>query len=346
MWKRKEIAVGASSVVDLKAELFKKQEEYEKEKLRTGSAITRQISSKPIKKPPKNKGVEQRSLRDAEELPTLDSTLEASWVALQRKAKLYDKLAKEGAEGKDNENDDSLVDFLYKTAPEDEAVQAAEADADDGDAWVEAMDEFGRTRIVRTSQVESLGLRFVKGGPEGHDTKPESGDAVPSMLSDDMRREMEREAWEANARQEMASGAQAHFDSRREIRTLGTGFYQFAQDDEERARQMRELDDIRAATLEGREKTAGMKGGKAKRLDERKRLLKERAAAAAAKRRKTAGESALPGAAMGGGDAEAGNEGDDNSSGQPPQELAVEQDDVDDFLKQIVGQGGDSAEQH
>ncbi|KAJ3153905.1 hypothetical protein HDU89_008770 [Geranomyces variabilis] len=333
MWKRKEIAVGASSVVDLKAELFKKQEEYEKQKLRTGSASSRPISSKPIKKPPKNKGVEQRSLRDAEELPTLNSTLEASWVALQRKAKIYDKLVKEGAEGKDSENDDSLVDFLYKSAPDDAAVKAAEPEADDDgdDAWVEAVDEFGRTRIVRTSQVESLGLRFVKGSPAGqNDRTLESGDAGPSMLSDDMRREMEREAWEANARQEIASGSQAHFDSRREIRTLGTGFYQFAQDDEERARQMRELDDIRADTLQGREKTAGMKGGKAKRLDERKRLLKERAAAAAAKRRKIAGS----GAGVGG-----YGEGEDGS-GLEPRVLADEKDDVDDFLNQIVGGGG------
>ncbi|KAJ3007767.1 hypothetical protein HKX48_008950 [Thoreauomyces humboldtii] len=288
MWKKNEISVSASSVVDLKAELFKKQEEFAKEKLRTGSATTRAISSKPIKKPPKNRGVDDRAARDARELPALASSLEASWVALQRKTKIYDKLSKEGGAG-DEGNEDELVDFLHKNGPEEEAVKAADVTEEDGDGWVEAVDEFGRTRIVRQSQVEKLGLSFVKGG-QGTSDDHDDGSG-PSLLSDDMRREMERVAWEKNAEAELLSETNGlgHFDSRKEIRTLGVGFYQFSQNDEDRKRQMDALNTIRDDTLDSQKKTTMLKNIRKDRLEDRKRALKERAA----KRRKTTEQSAV-----------------------------------------------------
>ncbi|KAI8905673.1 hypothetical protein DFJ77DRAFT_206229 [Powellomyces hirtus] len=280
MWKKKEISVSASSVIDLKAELFKKQEAFQKEKIRTGSASMRAVSSKPIKKPPKNKGVEQRAKRDAEEAPTLNSTLEASWVALQRKSKIYDKMAREGAGGDEND-EETLVDFLYKNASDDQALQQQVelVEEDDEDAWVEAVDEFGRTRIVRRSQVDNLGLRFVKGASGDAAADDNDQGDTPTLLSGDMRQEMERQEWEREAEQELATGAPGHFDSRREIRTLGTGFYQFAQDDAERARQMQELKSIRDDTLENRDKSVQAKQGREKRLDSRRqKLLQMRAA--------------------------------------------------------------------
>lgn len=70
MWKKKEISVSSASVranflastttifipiqfprqvVDLKAELFKKQQELAAEKARTGASTTKAVSLKPIK---------------------------------------------------------------------------------------------------------------------------------------------------------------------------------------------------------------------------------------------------------------------------------------------------------
>ncbi|KNC98192.1 uncharacterized protein SPPG_06594 [Spizellomyces punctatus DAOM BR117] len=303
MWKRKEIAVNSSSVVDLKAELFRKKEEFEREKLRTGSSTLRAVSNKPIKKPPKNKGVEQRARQDEEEIQTLSSTLESSWVALQRKAKLYDKLVDEGGTGEDEKDEEALVDFLQKSLT-DSDLPAPSPDIEDvgEDTWVEAVDEFGRTRIVRKDDVSKLGLRFIKEGEAGGNGENEQG---PSLVSDDMRREMEREQWEKEAREALASG---HYDSRRENRTMGVGFYQFSQDDEERRKQMEELKDMRNETLESRTRAARMKDARKDKLDERKRLLKERAA----KRRKVInGESEGAGALAGDNDGSEKGDGDE-----------------------------------
>ncbi|KAI9001686.1 hypothetical protein BC832DRAFT_593978 [Gaertneriomyces semiglobifer] len=276
MWKRKEIAVSSSSVVDLKAELFRKKEEFEKAKLQ-GDTTLRPVSTKPIKKPPKNKGVEQRAQRDQHSEPeTIGATLESSWVALQRKAKLYEKLAQEGGSLEDDEKEDgALVDFLQKTIEghdvtnEDDSTPEISAD----DPWVEAVDEFGRTRIVRRSQVSELGLRFQKAG-ESVTTAGDDQDEGPSLLSDDMRREMERQQWEEEARKELDA---PHFDSKREIRTLGVGFYQFSQDEEERKHQMEELKGMRDETLVNRQAAAKMRDSRKEKLEERRRLLKERA---------------------------------------------------------------------
>ncbi|TPX70942.1 hypothetical protein SpCBS45565_g01523 [Spizellomyces sp. 'palustris'] len=304
MWKRKEIAVNSSSVVDLKAELFRKKEEFEREKLRTGSSTLRAVSNKPIKKPPINKGVEQRARQDEQEIQTLSSTLELSWVALQRKAKLYDKLVDERGTGEDEKDEEALVDFLQKSLTDADLPVPSPADIEDAgeDTWVEAVDEFGRTRIVRKNDVSKLGLRFIKEGEAGENGESEQG---PSLVSDDMRREMEREQWEKEAREAMASG---HYDARRENRTMGVGFYQFSQDDEERRKQMEELKDMRDETLESRTRAARMKDARKEKLEERKRLLKERAA----KRRKvTSGESEGVGALVGENDGSEKGEGDE-----------------------------------
>ncbi|KAI9102591.1 hypothetical protein DFS34DRAFT_609749 [Phlyctochytrium arcticum] len=296
MWKRREIEVSSSSIVDLKAELFRKKEEFDKQKLRTGSTI-RPTSSKPIKKPAKNIGVEHRAKKDEQELAALDPSIESNWIALQRKAKLYDQLRKESDLGKDREDPDSLVDFLQKSLEDKEKGNTTPEvrdvlgdDEDNDDPWMEAIDEFGRTRIIRKSQASELGLKFTKAG--GGSVSEDTSDG-PSLLSDDMRMEMEREEWERRMREEESKGT--HFNSRSEIRTMGVGFYQFSQDEQQRKRQMDELKNIRDETLEKQIRTSKTKDARKEMLEDRKRLLKEKAAAAKRRRLNKAAAAEAPG---------------------------------------------------
>ncbi|KAI8819121.1 uncharacterized protein EV422DRAFT_498109 [Fimicolochytrium jonesii] len=340
MWKKKEISVSSSSVVDLKAELFRAQEEFQKEKLRTGSSTLRAVSTKPIKvpsshitKPPTNKGVAQRAKKDVidNDAERIEPSLEASWVALKRKAEVYERLAREGGGGDvdgDDEKEETLVDFLMKNAEGEKGKGVGDA-FDSEDPWVEAVDEFGRTRIVRRSQVEGQGLRrFTK-----VDTDPTSAtdtsSHTPTLMSSDMRQEAARQEWEQSALaslQSPSSPAQTpHFDSAREIRTLGTGFYQFSQSAAERQKQMDDLKKIREETVVGRESVAGGRERRRGRVEERREALRER------KRRrveqggdKREGQGEKEQQDKEGGDEEGNKEGDVNLA-------------VDDFLAGIVG---------
>ncbi|KAJ3038500.1 hypothetical protein HDV00_000597 [Rhizophlyctis rosea] len=285
MWKRKEISVSSASVVDLKAELFKKQQELAAEKARTGATTTKAVSLKPIKGlPPKNKNVEARAARDEVVEVETNATLESSWVALQRKTKLYDQMRKEMGGEDDHHGEESLVDFVRKTlvdpdvGSDDDDNKKEEDDSED--PWVEATDEFGRTRVVRKSQVSALGLGFIKAG-EGKSSAGGEGDPF-ELMSEDMRREAERVRWEEEMKNASAS---SHFDASRERRTMGVGHYSFSRDEDERARQMAALKQMRDETLVQRQAAGKIKDARKEKIEERRRLLKERAA----KRRKVEG---------------------------------------------------------
>lgn len=98
--------------------------------------------------------------------------------------------------------------------------------------------------------------------------------------------EAKRLAWEANARAEMMTSSgqiikeplkpPTHFDSTREIRTLGTGFYQFSSEENERQKQQEELKSARDATLKERRKAERVKEERKERIDERRRMVLEK----------------------------------------------------------------------
>lgn len=109
------------------------------------------------------------------------------------------------------------------TEEKDTSPPANVDDDDDDDPWVEYEDEFGRTRTVRTSQL-----------PQQRERSP-SPSPSPPPINDDMYEPADR----ASIR---------HYDSTREVRTRGVGFYQFALDEEERDEQMQRLNEIRQET--------------------------------------------------------------------------------------------------
>ncbi|KAH0449433.1 hypothetical protein IEQ34_020125 [Dendrobium chrysotoxum] len=120
--------VGASSIVELKAQLYRTQEETRKtresapdssEYLRAKKKI---LPSGPLSH--KNPGVEERDKRDKLELKAIKDG-SVSYAALERKAELYEKLVR--GELPDEENQEKYcVDFFKKSITEVEPEQPEE----------------------------------------------------------------------------------------------------------------------------------------------------------------------------------------------------------------------------
>ncbi|KAB5534306.1 hypothetical protein DKX38_017392 [Salix brachista] len=117
--------VGASSIVQLKAQLYKSQEEAKKSKDISPSDLEYHRAKKII--PPldtfskKNSGVESRAIKDKLELKAVNDG-SASYAALERKAELYEKLVR-GELSDEEENEKYCVDFFKKVVEHDESVR-------------------------------------------------------------------------------------------------------------------------------------------------------------------------------------------------------------------------------
>ncbi|ETP32007.1 hypothetical protein F442_19215 [Phytophthora nicotianae P10297] len=171
--KAKEIKVDAKSLVDLKAVVFRKDQERKRRlkdaltaenndatsalrlgkyaHLRGGKRRKRSDEYR-VGKKHRNKGVEARSRRDEEakarEAPDEDD--DEAWSKksaemLRKKAKLYDEMANGG--GRDHLKGECLVDF-------DAKKNMTEASNFEDKTMVEITDEFGRTRKVETDSEE------------------------------------------------------------------------------------------------------------------------------------------------------------------------------------------------
>ncbi|KAJ3075129.1 hypothetical protein HDU98_009079 [Podochytrium sp. JEL0797] len=304
-------------VVDLKAELFKKREEFDRSKqaiakLEDFAAVSsntkikeykvgRELdvaheqrygrssnkSQKPISKQEKLK----KKLAEEDRRAVSEAQMEASWVALQRKAKVYDELKRNAPFEEDEEDDEvakkrrkdgedkiPLVDFMRKHL-EGTAGSGGEEEEDE-DPWIESTDAFGRTRIVRKSESMKLKQRqaFVTPSSDPSSIDPSS---TPHLLSSDMSRELQRQQWEQQALAEIHGQKEPlappeHFDAKREPRNLGVAFYGFSQHEEERKKQMDALELLRRETVGGREMAGHAKEERRAKLEERKAMLAER----------------------------------------------------------------------
>ncbi|KAF0427071.1 hypothetical protein F8M41_006119 [Gigaspora margarita] len=260
------IDISSASVIDLKAELFKQKEEFQKQKASANnqpvSAALRRVAKKSGLWERQNKGVSERSQKD--ELEIIEApTLEASRIAMERKAKLYDQLKKTGIND-EKLAEEILVDFDRKAL---EHLSDDELDEDktnvDNDPWVEYTDEFGRTRMARKSQVpkeESSSQSTLLPG-EGE------GDDISAM-------EQERRQWEEAALEELKNGGPIHYDETKEIRTKGVGFYRFSKDELEREEQMRALKEMRLETEAKRTNYQSIKEKRKAQLDARMAMIR------------------------------------------------------------------------
>ncbi|XP_028158601.1 coiled-coil domain-containing protein 174 [Ostrinia furnacalis] len=300
----KKIIFNKSSLLSLKAELLKKQEEvYEKKHLP-------QHKIENFKPAPSKPSIEEtkehskKSFKDS--LKAVDTEeLEANRkvkAALEKKAELYKHL-------KDSAGDSQLagrflVDFKNKKqqerddSQEDCNSQVPEASyQDDDNDWVEFTDCLGRTRKCHKSDLDLYMKRdrdLVKILTNDHDTKddtkessntttPQSEKPLLVQKTNDYLQSL-REKWEEKEKELLAKDKDIHYQDLLfdEARIHGVGYYSFSTDETERRRQMDELLKQREETLRAQKEAEAVR----KKRDE---LLAARVAAARARQRARAG---------------------------------------------------------
>jgi hypothetical protein len=212
--------------------------------------------------------VSERAGKDKVELEAVAGpTLEASRAALQRKAKLYDEMRKRRRYNDDDDDDNNLIDFDRQPVSSDED-ESDDDHSDPSDPWVDYVDEYGRTRTVRQSQLP-------KPRSPSPDYTPQP--AYPVFSKDDETSKSRRE--------EPDDEEVKRYDANQEIRAKGVGFYAFSKDEEERKAQMEELKQLREQTEKARAHTVSvatkrkqMLESNAAKINARRLLLKQKAA--------------------------------------------------------------------
>ncbi|KAI5615011.1 coiled-coil domain-containing protein 174, partial [Silurus asotus] len=288
--KKKQYNVTASSLVDLKAELYRKQEAFKQEKLTqdTGSA-SKPHSSSNTKKPSvwskQNQGVAARAQKDVEKTAEEEQNLDKSRQKLEEKARLYEQMTK--GDFPDEETEDLyLVDFTQKIIDQKRAGQNRGVEPGDRDGegldvriaipppqsaeeeWVDYVDALGRSRKCLRKDLP----QFQKMDQDLQGKRAVGADRT--LLSDDMRREMQREQWEREEEEQMKRPVgPIHYENIRdqEARDLGVGYYAFSHEEDQRKKQRETLDMLRDQTAEQRTKREHLK-------EKRKSVLEARLA--------------------------------------------------------------------
>uniref|UniRef100_A0A8C6G289 CCDC174 alpha/beta GRSR domain-containing protein n=1 Tax=Moschus moschiferus TaxID=68415 RepID=A0A8C6G289_MOSMO len=221
--RKKPLDVTASSLVDLKAELFRKQEEFKQEKLLKDAGVLGK--PKPTNKKPsvwskQNAGVSNRAEKDAEQKIEEQKTLDKAREKLKEKAKLYEKMT-EGDFIDGEVEGVYLVDFTQKMIDRHKEMEAVGANRDyrrteerrddeealsekdvpppqdPSEEWVDYVDSLGRSRRCMRKDLPDLlemdknlqGRLFVSPANE------------KTLLSEDMRKELQRQQWEEEERE-------------------------------------------------------------------------------------------------------------------------------------------------
>uniref|UniRef100_UPI0037E765CF coiled-coil domain-containing protein 174 isoform X1 n=1 Tax=Semicossyphus pulcher TaxID=241346 RepID=UPI0037E765CF len=283
--KKKSFDVTASSLVDLKAELYRKQEQFKQDKLGQESSGAGFTAKSKVKKPnvwsKQNAGVSARAEKDAEQLAEEQNSLETAKRKLEEKAKLYDQMTK--GDFPDEETEGMfLVDFTQKIIDKKrETLSKRETERDDeerhnvspipppqnpDEEWVDYVDALGRSR--RCMKKDLPGFKKMDQDLTGR------GKTSTDLLSEDMRRELQRQEWEREEEEAMKRPVgPIHYEDIRgqEARELGVGYFSFAQDQEQRRKQRETLDMLRDQTTEQRTKREQLK-------DKRQAILQARLA--------------------------------------------------------------------
>ncbi|XP_015730845.1 coiled-coil domain-containing protein 174 isoform X1 [Coturnix japonica] len=298
--RKKPLDVAASSLVDLKAELFRKQEEFKKEKLLKDAGIF--AKPKPTNKKPsiwtkQNTGVAKRAEKDIEQKAEEDQTLDQSRKKLEEKAKLYEKMTK--GDFPDEETEDLyLVDFTQKIIDKQREVQelhqnetdrkTLEKETDDeeiepemeipppedpDEEWVDYVDSLGRSR--RCMKKDLPGILKMDQELQGKRLDPDGN----TLLSEDMKRELQRQQWEKEEEEALRKPmGPIHYEDIREneARQLGVGYFAFSRDQDLRHKQRATLDMLREQTLDQRTKREQLKEKRKAALESRLSKLRAR----------------------------------------------------------------------
>ncbi|NXG60789.1 CC174 protein, partial [Hemiprocne comata] len=286
-------------LVDLKAELFRKQEEFKKEKLLKDAGIftkPKTSNKKPSIWNKQNTGVANRAEKDVEQKAEEEHILDKSRKKLEEKAKLYEKMTK--GDFPDEETEDLyLVDFTQKIIDKQQEAQelyqseaarkSLEKESDDEETqpeteipppedpdeeWVDYVDFLGRSRRCMKKDLPSL----LKMDQELQGKRCLDGN---TLLSEDMRRELQRQQWEKEEEEALRKPmGPIHYEDIREneARQLGVGYFAFSRDKELRNKQRATLDMLREQTLDQRTKREQLKEKRKAALDARLSKLRAR----------------------------------------------------------------------
>ncbi|KAF7849106.1 hypothetical protein BT93_L1235 [Corymbia citriodora subsp. variegata] len=195
--KHRAIAgVGASSILELKAQLYRSQEESRQSKDLSGGPDASYHRAKVIGPTPdtfsrKNSGVDARAHKDKLELKAINDGSK-SYEALERKAALYDKLVK-GELPDEEDQEKYCVDFFRKNVEQDESQQPQGQDLpssevpEDGDSEASVLFETKFTGPGRTvgAMDNDEHKRFVR---EVHEEVNQAREKVSELK---MRRQMQ-----------------------------------------------------------------------------------------------------------------------------------------------------------
>ncbi|XP_003409786.1 coiled-coil domain-containing protein 174 [Loxodonta africana] len=294
--RKKPLDVTTSSLVDLKAELFRKQEEFKQEKLLKDAGVSgkpKTAHKKPSIWSKQNAGVSHRAEKDAEQKIEEQKTLDKAREKLEEKARLYEKMTK--GDFIDEEVEEMyLVDFTQKIIDkrremdalganrdsrkaeerEDEEERLSERDIpppqDPSEEWVDYVDSLGRSR--RCMKKDLPGLLEMDKNLQGRLFISPANEKT--LLSEDMRKELQRQQWEEEEREALKRPmGPIHYEDIREneARQLGVGYFAFARDKELRNKQMKTLEMLREQTTDQRTKRENIK-------EKRKAILEARLA--------------------------------------------------------------------
>ncbi|KAM7446695.1 hypothetical protein ABFA07_005047 [Porites harrisoni] len=275
-----------ASIVDLKAELIRKESEFKREKLAgTEQKINRQHKKPPVcakvKKETKDTGSKTNANKQDELSLEEQQALQKSRQVLEAKAALYEKMAKGEIEDEDDGEDGGrfLVDFHKKVYSKDEESHQDSDTLKDEDIpppsgpeeeWVDYVDSLGRFRRCLQKDLKHL---------QEMDKDISNRQSPPTLLSEDMRRELMRQKWEKEEEEALNKPVgPVHYQDIRfdEVRNHGVGYYQFSTIEEERQEQMKTLDKLREQTMEQRLRAQKLKDKRKAALDARLAKVRER----------------------------------------------------------------------
>ncbi|OCT49068.1 hypothetical protein CLCR_05013 [Cladophialophora carrionii] len=258
-----------------------------------------------------NKNVKKRSAADLEDGQqhhqtkadigsVEDAELRRSKRKMEDKVRLYNAMKRGEYIGRGDHDDRGLVDFDRKWAETQASGGAHNSDSSDSDGegaeeddeTVEYLDEFGRLRKGTKAEAEreERRKRIQANAAEEEErlaAKPSMpanviyGDAIQHQAFNPDQVIADRMAELAKKRDKSATPPpDAHYDANTEVRSKGTGFYNFSKDAEERKREMEALEKERLETERIRKEREEKKEQRRKEIGERRRLIAEQRAKA------------------------------------------------------------------
>ncbi|GLH05444.1 uncharacterized protein GBIM_11045 [Gryllus bimaculatus] len=276
MKSSKVIDVSQASLVSLKAELSRKQEEVNKAKTEAQASFIHPVPRQKKEQEPHPKLVKDVSEEDSEKRHEDEELHRKSRATLEAKTRLYDKLM-QASSLRDDDDNEYLVNFEQKALENENAEkQVRDEDKEEDDIqhnsdeygsasdseeeWVDYTDCLGRTRrclkcdleFVKDKDIQlatSLGFCVDKKGDEDGGKQETTGPLKPDLMSNDMRREQLRQKWEEQE-ELLKDKKDIHYQDVLfdEARSHGVGYFAFAQDEEERRRQQEALAKLREDT--------------------------------------------------------------------------------------------------